>query len=218
MQPVITRIFNGILAGDQAAVTQNVQAALDAGLALESILQEGLVAAMAEVGRRFEAGEYFVPELLVAARAMKGGLKLLKPRLVQAGVRPAGKALLGTVSGDLHDIGKSLVGMMLEGAGFEVVDLGTDVKPEGFAAAVREHHPDAVGLSSMLTTTMPNMIFTIQALSEAGLRDQVKVLVGGAPVTAAFAATIGADGFAPDAGSAVAEFRRLAPKVSEGKR
>ncbi|KAF0108065.1 MAG: methyltransferase cognate corrinoid protein [Anaerolineaceae bacterium] len=209
MHQTLEKIFTAILDGEQAAVTENVPAALEAGLSPETVLKEGLVAAMTEVGRRFEAGEYFVPEMLAAARAMQGGLKLLKPRLVQAGVRAAGKILLGTVAGDMHDIGKTLVGMMLEGAGFEVVDLGTDVKPEAFAEAVREHQPDIVGLSSLLTTTMPGMIFTVQALTEAGLRGQVKVMVGGAPVTAAFAQTIGADGYAPDASAAVKLARSL---------
>jgi 5-methyltetrahydrofolate--homocysteine methyltransferase len=212
MHQTLEKIFTAILDGEQAAVIENVPAALEAGLSPETILKEGLVAAMTEVGRRFEAGEYFVPEMLAAARAMQGGLKLLKPRLVQAGVRAAGKVLLGTVAGDMHDIGKTLVGMMLEGAGFEVVDLGTDVKPEAFAAAVRAHQPDILGLSSLLTTTMPGMIFTVQALTEAGLREQVKVMVGGAPVTAAFAQTIGADGYAPDASAAVKLARSLVEK------
>jgi 5-methyltetrahydrofolate--homocysteine methyltransferase len=212
MHQTLEKIFTAILDGEQAAVIENVPAALEAGLSPETILKEGLVAAMTEVGRRFEAGEYFVPEMLAAARAMQGGLKLLEPRLVQAGVRAAGKVLLGTVAGDMHDIGKTLVGMMLEGAGFEVVDLGTDVKPEAFAAAVRAHQPDILGLSSLLTTTMPGMIFTVQALTEAGLREQVKVMVGGAPVTAAFAQTIGADGYAPDASAAVKLARSLVEK------
>jgi 5-methyltetrahydrofolate--homocysteine methyltransferase len=209
MHQTLEKIFTAILDGEQAAVTENVQVALEAGLSPETVLKEGLVAAMTEVGQRFEAGEYFVPEMLAAARAMQGGLKLLKPRLVQAGVRAAGKVLLGTVAGDMHDIGKTLVGMMLEGAGFEVVDLGTDVKPEAFAEAVRAHQPDILGLSSLLTTTMPGMIFTVQALTEAGLRVQVKVMVGGAPVTSAFAETIGADGYAPDANAAVKLARSL---------
>jgi 5-methyltetrahydrofolate--homocysteine methyltransferase len=203
MDKILETIYNGILDGDQALVAQNVQAALDAGLAPDDILKNGLVAAMGEVGRRFEEGEYFVPEMLIAARAMQNGLKLLKPRLVQNGVAAVGKVALGTVAGDLHDIGKNLVGMMLEGAGFEVIDLGADVKPEAFVAAVREHKPDIIGLSALLTTTMPNMIFIIQALEEAGLRKQVKVMIGGAPVTEEYAKKIGADGFAYDASLAV---------------
>jgi 5-methyltetrahydrofolate--homocysteine methyltransferase len=186
-----------------------VQVALDAGLAPDDILKNALVTAMGEVGRRFEAGEYFVPEMLIAARAMQGGLKLLKPRLVQNGVAAIGKVIIGTVAGDLHDIGKNLVGMMLEGGGFEVIDLGADVKPEAFVAAVREHRPDIIGLSALLTTTMPKMISTIQALEEAGLRKQVKVMIGGAPVTEEYAKKIGADGFAYDASLAVKVARSL---------
>jgi len=209
MDKILETIYNNILDGDQHAAAQNVQAALDAGHAPDDILKNGLVAAMGEVGRRFECGEYFVPEMLIAARAMQNGLKLLKPRLVQSGVAAIGKVMIGTVAGDLHDIGKNLVGMMLEGAGFEVVDLGADVKPEAFVAAVREHKPDIIGLSALLTTTMPNMIFTIQALEEAGLRKQVKVMIGGAPVTEEYTKKIGADGFAYDASLAVKTARSL---------
>jgi 5-methyltetrahydrofolate--homocysteine methyltransferase len=209
MDQILETIYNGILDGNQNLVAQNVQAALDAGLAPDDILKNGLVAAMGEVGRRFEEGEYFVPEMLIAARAMQNGLKLLKPRLVQSGVAAVGRVMIGTVAGDLHDIGKNLVGMMLEGAGFDVIDLGADVKPEAFVAAVREHKPDIIGLSALLTTTMPNMIFTIQALEEAGLRKQVKVMIGGAPVTEEYAKKIGADGFAYDASLAVKTARSL---------
>jgi 5-methyltetrahydrofolate--homocysteine methyltransferase len=214
MDKLLEIIYNGILDGDQALVVQNVQAALDSGLAPEDILKNGLVSAMSEVGRRFEAGEYFVPEMLIAARAMQGGLKLLKPLLAQDSVAAEGKVLIGTVAGDMHDIGKNLVGMMLEGAGFEVVDLGADVKPEAFADAVRQHKPDILALSALLTTTMPNMLFTIQALEEAGLRKQVKVMIGGAPVTEEYAKKIGADGFANDASLAVKAARSLMLKVS----
>ncbi len=203
MDKIIERVYTAILEGDQTVVAVNVQAALDAALAPEDILNDGLVAAMGEVGRRFEAGEYFVPEMLVAARAMQNGLKLLKPRLIQSGVMAAGKVIIGTVAGDLHDVGKNLVGMMLEGAGFEVIDLGTDVKPEAFVAAAREFRPDFIGMSALLTTTMPNMNYTIQALEAAGLRKQVKVMIGGAPVTEQYAKKIGADGFAADASLAV---------------
>ncbi len=150
----------------------------------------------------FEEGEYFVPEMLIAARAMKAGLAILKPMLVDSGVEPVGKVAVGTVKGDLHDIGKNLVAMMLEGAGFEIVDLGTDVTPEQFVAAVKDG-VDLVGLSALLTTTMPSMEATIKAIEAAGLRDQVKVMIGGAPVTAEYARQIGADGFAPDASQAV---------------
>ena len=163
---------------------------------------------MAEVGRLFEEGEYFVPEMLIAARAMKAGLEILKPLLVDSGVKPIGKVALGTVKGDLHDIGKNLVAMMLEGAGFDIVDLGTDISPEQFVEAVQAG-VDVIGLSALLTTTMPSMEQTISALIDAGLRDQVKVIVGGAPVTAEYARRIGADGFAPDASQAVTVAKTL---------
>jgi 5-methyltetrahydrofolate--homocysteine methyltransferase len=181
----------------------HVQAALDAQIDPGIILNEGMISAMQEVGRLFEEGEYFVPEMLIAARAMQDGLALLKPHLVQANVHSAGKVVIGTVKGDLHDIGKNLVAMMLEGAAFEIVDLGVDVPPEKFVEAVKTHQPRVVGLSALLTTTMPSMRTTIEALAAAGVRNQVKVIVGGAPVTEAFAHDIGADGFAPDASRAV---------------
>lgn len=185
--------------------TQNlVQQALSSGMLAEKILNDGLIAAMAEVGRLFEAGEYFVPELLVSARAMKGGLELLRPALAAANVQSIGKIILGTVQGDLHDIGKNLVGMMMEGAGFEIVDLGNDVAPQKFVEAVKAHKPNLVGMSALLTTTMPKMKATIEALNAAGLCGSVKVMVGGAPVTEKYATEIGADLYAPDASSAAA--------------
>jgi len=158
--------------------------------------------AMSEAGKLFEEGEYFVPELLVAARAMQGGMELLKPLLVAEDVEPVGKVVIGTVKGDLHDIGKNLVGMMLEGAGFEVIDLGTDVDAEKFVEAVKTNNAQMVGMSALLTTTMSNMPSTIEALKQAGLRESVKVMIGGAPVTESFAQQIGADGYAPDASQA----------------
>ena len=188
---------------------EKVQEALDAGIEPGDILQEGLVTAMAEVGRLFEEGEYFVPEMLIAARAMKAGLALLRPHLVEADVKPAGKVSAGTVKGDLHDIGKNLVCMMLEGAGFEIVDLGVDVSPEQFLKSVTEQGVDVIAMSALLTTTMPNMRTTIETLVEAGVRDKVKVMIGGAPVTDAYAAEIGADGYAPDASRAVALAKSL---------
>jgi 5-methyltetrahydrofolate--homocysteine methyltransferase len=203
MDKTIESIYKGILDGDQHLVAQQVTEALNAGLSPDLILKDGLVAAMSEVGQLFENGEYYVPEMLIAARAMQAGLKLLKPGLADTGVKAVGRVVIGTVSGDLHDIGKNLVGMMLEGAGFDVIDLGTDVKPEAYVNAVREHKPDIVAMSALLTTTMPNMIHTIQALEEAGLRKQVKVMIGGAPVTEEFARKIGADGFGYDASLAV---------------
>jgi 5-methyltetrahydrofolate--homocysteine methyltransferase len=202
MDEHIEQLYQSIVEGDMAGSAARVQAAVDAGLAAEDILKKGLVPAMTEVGRRFEEGDYFVPEMLISARAMQSGLAILKPLLVASDVRATGKVVIGTVQGDLHDIGKNLVSMMLEGAGFELIDLGTDVKAEQFVAAVREHAPDLVAMSALLTTTMPKMKTTVDALVEAGLRQQVKVIVGGAPVTEAYAAKIGADGFAADASRA----------------
>jgi len=163
------------------------------------ILNGGLIAGMDEVGRDFKAGDLFVPEVLIAARAMQAGMNVLRPLLAESDVPSAGKCVIGTVQGDLHDIGKNLVRMMLEGAGFETVDLGIDVKPDAFVVAVQEHQPQFLGMSALLTTTMPGMKATIEALQEAGLRYKVKIMVGGAPVTAAFAEQIGADAYAPDA-------------------
>jgi 5-methyltetrahydrofolate--homocysteine methyltransferase len=203
-------IYNAVLDGDAAGAKAGVQAALAAGVPAETILKEGLIAAMAEVGRLFEANEYFVPEMLVAARAMQNGLALLKPHLAAGGATPMGKVIVGTVKGDLHDIGKNLVAMMLEGSGFEVVDLGTDVSPDKFVKAVIEHKPNVIGMSALLTTTMPSMGNTVKALEEAGLRENVKVMVGGAPVTDEFAKKIGADGYSPDASSAVRLAKALA--------
>ena len=203
MESVLETIYNAVLEGDAAGTKAGVDAALAAGLNPDAVLADGLIAAMGEVGRLFEENEYFVPEMLVAARAMQGGLAILKPHLAAGGSVSTGKVVLGTVKGDLHDIGKNLVAMMLEGAGFEVIDLGTDVAPDAFVAAVIEHKPHVVGLSALLTTTMPSMSGTLKALDEAGLRDQVKVMIGGAPVTDDYAKQIGADGFSPDASSAV---------------
>jgi 5-methyltetrahydrofolate--homocysteine methyltransferase len=199
----IEAIYNAVLEGDAPGAKAGVTTALEARIPAEKILKEGLIAAMGEVGRLFEANEYFVPEMLVAARAMQGGLAILKPHLADAGAASAGKVIVGTVKGDLHDIGKNLVAMMLEGSGFEVVDLGTDVSPEKFVSAVVDNRPQLIGMSALLTTTMPSMSTTIKALQEAGLRDQVKVMIGGAPVTDAFAKQVGADGYSPDASSAV---------------
>lgn len=204
MENVLEIIREGIIDGDMNLTKEKVQEAIDAGLDPNEILQNGLISAMGEVGRLFEEGEYFVPEMLIAARAMKAGLALLKPLLVAADVKPIGKVAAGTVKGDLHDIGKNLVCMMLEGAGFEIVDLGVDVSPEQFLGAVTEKGVDIVAMSALLTTTMPNMKVTVDAIKEAGVRDKVKVIIGGAPVTDAYAAEIGADGYAPDASRAVA--------------
>ncbi len=205
----IEAIYAAVLDGDEAATKAEVQATLEAGVSAADILYQGSIAAMTEVGRLFEEGEKFVPEMLISARAMKAGLAILRPHLVDAGIEPVGKVVLGTVKGDLHDIGKNLVGMMLEGVGFEVIDLGVDVTPEGFVEAVEAHRPDFVGLSALLTTTMPGMRATVEALQEAGLRDRVMVMVGGAPVTQSFAEDIGADLYAPDASAAAGRAKTL---------
>jgi 5-methyltetrahydrofolate--homocysteine methyltransferase len=195
-------IYEAVLNGDAKTASTEAQAALDGGTSAEDILHQACIPAMSEVGRLFEIGEKFVPEMLIAARAMQSTVNILKPRLLEADIKVLGKVVIGTVAGDLHDIGKNLVAMMLEGAGFEIIDLGTDVAPDKFVEAVREHSPDIVGMSALLTTTMASMTATLEALTEAGLRDTVKVLVGGAPITQDFSEKIGADGFAPDAGSA----------------
>jgi 5-methyltetrahydrofolate--homocysteine methyltransferase len=202
MDEIISKINQGILDGDREGVVDGVKAAIGANITAEKILKEGMMAAMGEVGRLFEEGEYFVPELLIAARAMQGGMELLKPLLVAADIEPVGKIVIGTVKGDLHDIGKNLVGMMLEGAGFEVTDLGSDVDAQKFVDAVKSSGAQVVGMSALLTTTMSNMPATIEALKAAGLRDKVKVMVGGAPLTKAFSDQIGADGYAADASQA----------------
>ena len=203
MADILEKIASNLYDGGAEEVAELVQKALDQGMAPEEILTSGLIAGMDEVGKDFKAGDLFVPEVLIAARAMHAGMGILRPLLAESGVPSAGKYLIGTVQGDLHDIGKNLVKMMLEGAGFETIDLGTDIQPDVFVDAVREHQPRIVGMSALLTTTMVNMKTTIEALEEAGLRDTVKIMVGGAPVTAAFAEEIGADAYAPDAASAV---------------
>jgi 5-methyltetrahydrofolate--homocysteine methyltransferase len=195
-------IYEAVLNGDAKTAETDVKTALSENVPAADILHNACVPAMTEVGRLFEEGEKFVPEMLISARAMQAALEILKPHLVEAGVKALGKVVIGTVAGDLHDIGKNLVAMMLEGAGFEIVDLGTDVSADKFVQAVQENKPDIIGMSALLTTTMTSIGTTIDALTEAGVRDQVKVLVGGAPITQEFADKIGADGFAPDAGSA----------------
>ncbi len=209
LQPVLQAIFDSILNGQQKVTAEKVSQALAEGLEPVEILNQGMVGAMAEVGRLFEEGEYFVPEMLIAARAMQSGLAVLKPRLVQANFKPVARVAAGTVKGDLHDIGKNLVCMMLEGASFEILDLGSDVPAEKFVAAVTEQGANMICMSALLTTTMPNMRTTLEALKAAGVRDRVKVMVGGAPVTEGWAREIGADGYAPDASRAVALARSL---------
>ena len=208
MDEKLNLIYDAIIEGDMEGVVNNTQASLDADVIPGEILNTALIPAMDKVGQLFEEGEYFVPEMLVAARAMKAGLEILKPLLVDSGVDPVGKVVLGTVKGDLHDIGKNLVALMLEGAGFEIVDLGADVSPDQFVAAIRDG-VDVVGLSALLTTTMPAIENTIRAIEESGLRERIKIIVGGAPVTAEYARQVGADGYAADASQAATLAREL---------
>ncbi len=204
----LEQIYTDVVNGEMDAVEAGVIAALSEGMAADRILQEGLVAAMDQIGQLFEEGEIFVPEMLFAARAMQAGLKVLKPALAGSEVKSPGKVAIGTVQGDLHDIGKNLVIMMLEGAGFEVVDLGTDAPPERFVEAVRDG-AQVIGMSALLTTTMSAMGRTLEALQTAGVRERVKVVIGGAPVTDAFAKKIGADAYAADASVATRIVRQL---------
>jgi 5-methyltetrahydrofolate--homocysteine methyltransferase len=209
MEPIINDIYEGIIDGDKDLVKGKVEEAINTGMEVNQILEEGLIKGMTEVGRLFEEGEFFVPEMLISARAMQAGMDLLKPLLLQADVKMKGKVVIGTVKGDLHDIGKNLVAMMLEGAAFEVVDLGTDVAPDKFVTAVQENGADLVAMSALLTTTMPSMKETINALNTAGLRDKVKIMVGGAPLTPDYATEIGADGYSADANQAVSLAKSL---------
>ena len=208
----LKEIYEGVVNGKQKVVGEGVKAALDEGTSPSTLLFDCLIPAMGEVGERFERNEFFVPEMLIAARAMGAGMALLKPLLAETGVKPIGEVAIGTVKGDLHDIGKNLVGMMMEGAGFVTIDLGADVAPESFVEAVKEHKANFIGMSALLTTTMAQMKATIEALEKEGLRSSVKVMVGGAPLTAAFADQIGADAYAPDAATAVDVARSLLSK------
>lgn len=203
MEVIFQPIYTNILEGNAEEVKQGVVTALTAGIDPNRILNEAMISAMGEVGRLFEEGEYFVPEMLISARAMQAGLAVLKPVLVAGNYKPVGKVVIGTVKGDLHDIGKNLVSMMLEGAAFEIIDLGADVSPDKFVEAIRTTNANIVAMSALLTTTMPGMKTTIEALKSAGIRDQVKVMVGGAPLTENYAREIGADGYSPDASRAV---------------
>jgi 5-methyltetrahydrofolate--homocysteine methyltransferase len=200
-------IFDAVLDYEDAATERLVRAELEHGTDLQVILNDALIAAMDEVGDLFSQGTLFVPEMLMAARAMKAGLEVLRPLLTETDAKPVGTVVIGTVHRDLHDIGKNLVGMMLEGAGFTVVNLGVDVPPQAFLDAVREHHPDVLGMSALLTTTMPNMGKTVELLRNEGWNG--RIMVGGAPVNKEFADAIGADGFAADAPGAVELARRM---------
>jgi 5-methyltetrahydrofolate--homocysteine methyltransferase len=205
----VQKIAKSLYGGDVEAVAELVQDALDSGMAPADVLNDALLAGMDQVGRDFKEGVLFVPEVLFAARSMQAGMDVLRPLLAEGEIASSGKYVIGTVKGDMHDIGKNLVRMMLEGGGFEAIDLGVDVEPSVFVDAVREHKPDLLGMSALLTTTMAQMKVTIDALEEAGLRDSVKIVIGGAPVTAAFAEQIGADAFAEDAATAVDVAREL---------
>jgi corrinoid protein of di/trimethylamine methyltransferase len=205
----LTALHKAIINGDLKAAVAATKEALAAQVDPLVLVTDHMVPAMDEVGKRFECEEYFVPELLLSARAMKGALELLRPLLVASGAEPAGRVVIGTVKGDLHDIGKNLVASMLEGGGFEVIDLGADVAPEKFAQAVKERGANIVCLSALLTVTMPSMKTTIEALRQAGVRDRAKVLIGGAPVTQQYADEIGADGYGQSATAAVQLAREL---------
>ena len=189
--------------GDAEKVEELVKQALEENLIPKDILENGLIKGMDIIGAKFKKNEVYVPEVLIAARAMHAGMSILRPKLAETGVKNIGKVAIGTVKGDLHDIGKNLVKMMLEGAGFEVIDLGIDVSPDKFVEAVKEHKPNIIGMSALLTTTMVNMAEVIKALEAAGLRDKVKIMIGGAPITQNYTDQIGADGYSPDAASAV---------------
>jgi 5-methyltetrahydrofolate--homocysteine methyltransferase len=201
-------VYDSVVNGEVQETGNGVQSALDAGLSADQILGDALVPAMSEVGRLFEAQEYYVPEMLISAKAMQAGLAILKPHLAKSNRQAGGRIVIGTVKGDLHDIGKNLVVIMLEGAGYQVVDLGVDVSPEKFIKEIQAG-AQLVGISAMLTTTMLNMKVTIDAFKEAGVRDQVRIMVGGAPLTQTFAESIGADGFAQDASAAVRKATEL---------
>ena len=204
----LKELYDGVVNGENDAVAAGVHSALAQEVPPETILNEALIPAMAEVGRLFEAQEYYVPEMLLSAMTMQGGLDILRPLLASSGQKPAGTVVMGTVQGDLHDIGKNLVIIMLEGAGYQVVDLGVDVPPGKFIQAA-QGAAQLIGMSAMLTTTMPNMQVTIDALVAAGVRNNVKIMVGGAPLTQAYAQQIGADGYAADASAAVRKAREL---------
>lgn len=202
-EEILDGLYEHTLNGEAKPVVELTQEGLEMGMDPLTLLFDALIPALEEVGRLFEIGEYFVPEMLISARAMQGAMGILKPLIAETGAKPIGTFVMGTVKGDIHDIGKNLCDIMLEGAGFVVIDLGVNVPPEKFIEAILEHKPQAVGMSAFLTTTMPMFKKNIEAIKEAGLRDQIKILVGGAPVTQEYADIVGADGYAPDASSAV---------------
>jgi methylmalonyl-CoA mutase cobalamin-binding domain/chain len=206
---LLTELYDKTLTGNGPAVLDLTRAGLSQGLGPETLLYEALIPALEEVGARFERGDFFVPEMLIAGKAMAGALEILRPLLAETGAETIGTVVMGTVKGDVHDIGKNLVNIMFEGAGFQVIDLGVQVSPEKFVDAVKTHKPDVVGFSAFLTTTMPMFKANIHALTKAGLREQVIVMVGGAPVTQEYADVVGADGYAADASAAVAKAKEL---------
>jgi corrinoid protein of di/trimethylamine methyltransferase len=208
----LSRLYDAVLNGEDKLAVEATKDALNEGTNPAEIISRWMIPAMDEVGRRFAAQEFYIPDMLLAARAMKAALELLRPFLAASGAQPTGHIVIGTVKGDLHDIGKNLVASMLEGAGFDVIDIGIDVPPEKFVEAVRSNHPDILALSALLTTTMPEIKTVIDALSQAGLRSQVKVIIGGAPVTQSYADEVGADGYGQNAGSAVTVARSLLGK------
>ncbi|MCX6090336.1 MAG: corrinoid protein [Candidatus Atribacteria bacterium] len=209
MAEVLDQLAKELFAGNAKGVSELTRKALAEGCTPSEILNKGLIKGMGEVGVKFKANEIYVPEVLIAARAMKAGMAILKPKLEESGVKPVAKMIIGTVKGDLHDIGKNLVAMMMEGAGFEIIDLGIDVSADKFIQAIRDYKPQIVGMSALLTTTMIQMRESIKAIKEAGVRDNVKVMIGGAPLTQKFSDEIGADGYSPDAASAVDKAKEL---------
>jgi methylmalonyl-CoA mutase cobalamin-binding domain/chain len=213
-EEIIKGLYDDTLVGNAPSVKELTNKGLELGMDPSVILYDALIPSLEEVGARFERGDYFVPEMLIAARAMQGALDILRPLLAETGAKPIGTFVMGTVKGDVHDIGKNLVNIMLEGAGFTVIDLGVNVQPEKFIAALEEHDPDIIGFSAFLTTTMPMFKANINAIEKAGLRDRVKIMVGGAPVTQEYADVVGADGYAADASTAV----RIAKDLVEQRR
>ena len=211
-EELLGQLYDETLTGNKPAVLELTNQGLALGLGPETLLYEALIPSLEEVGARFERGDFFVPEMLIAGKAMAGALEILRPLLAETGAQTIGKIVMGTVKGDVHDIGKNLVNIMFEGAGFEVIDLGVQVAPEKFVAAIQEHKPDIVGFSAFLTTTMPMLKANINALQKSGLRDQVIVMVGGAPVTQEYADVVGADGYAADASAAVVRAKELIAK------
>lgn len=206
---ILKELSENIIQGQASKCEELTKHALDQNISPEQVLNQGLIAGMEVVSEKFKSNEFFVPEVLIAARAMKSGMNILRPVLIETGIKPVGKFVIGTAKGDLHDIGKNLVAMMLEGAGFEVIDLGVDVSPEKYVETVKDNGAQVLGMSALLTTTMQSMKSTIEALENTGIRASVKVIIGGAPITRQYAEDIGADGYAPDAASAVDAVKNL---------